>query len=1168
MIHRTIKLFIVLALCFATSVHAQTTEQLLLLQSNPGLAKQIQSQIGAQSAGQQSTASSIPTSNQPEVLNANDAVADPKLITQSRSLRSQDDSVVQRYYRILAGKPLPVYGAAEFSQSQDTQLLFFNTMGKDYRLAAGDVVKVTLRGLTESDASYKIGRDGNLILPSIAPLNVSGLTIFEAEEKLLNILRYDDAAAAVFMSLDTARLITVQVSGAVENPRTLAVPAFTPLSRVLAYAGGIKPTGSLRNIILRDRDGRIEKIDFYDFLQSPVGANDPLVTDSSRIFIGNQGKTVAAIGFVARPGIYELDSARDDISVRDLLSLTGTNILPPGMEFEAIYFDNRGITNKRKVAIDGNIQSGEVLDLRFIETRLQSSIQVAGAVLDQYEMASDTPVPLRTLLKDGSVLSQDAFLDFALLINKSGTSTSFSLRDKLLDQEFLVPIDSLVFIFDMTRFKQVISANPNESVDPIVGAITQTELIELFLNGKRIALIPPAEDKNFSEQLRPFYRLTPDTSLDLVIIESENGSARSMSLRSLLTSREDFPLNPGHKIHLFENKFLDINAQNVASDATQSTAATGPSESWRVLSQLFSRAGVVQIKVDEQVYAFLSGSDSGTLSSALDTLGFNDLSRFSDLVVAEQRGVGTKSTVFLQSLYNPNAPMLPQDLRSIEFYSKDGKEKLLRNYKSTTFEQLAQIGLSVYVDYSLKEFGMPSDLLHDNSELSRVLGSPNIYPLFAFNSYYDNESGFWTRDAVSLEDIKSSQFLNRLKPGSKVFVFTSKFLENLLARDSGSGSGSGSDAQQQLDGLQTTGLDVADESAKLSDEKKPIYDSLSSIDDDAQASFSRDLQFIVSSSRYISGAVERPGFYPVYGTVKLSELISAAGGLTENADITRIEIVKQKIQDGKIIADGVTRVDLRKVDINSVNLSNRYTLKVPTLINEVTTGIVTLKGEVMRPGEYLISRNETLHDLIERAGGLTEVAYPLGAVFTREGLKEIQRDSNALLAAQLEQAVLQVAQSDVQSAGEQVQAVLGYANQLRRQEVTGRLSVNVTQSEISAPVYLQSGDTISIPKRPAHVSVIGSVQKDTVASYGASKKLFDYLSSAGGANKIADLKRAYILLPNGESTIAHNDSIIPPGSVIVVPPKTDRLSALGLTDLISRVLGNIATSVLAINNVR
>ena len=173
-----------------------------------------------------------------------------------------------------------------------------------------------------------------------------------------------------------------------------------------------------------------------------------------------------------------------------------------------------------------------------------------------------------------------------------------------------------------------------------------------------------------------------------------------------------------------------------------------------------------------------------------------------------------------------------------------------------------------------------------------------------------------------------------------------------------------------------------------------------------------------------------------------------------------------------------------------------------------------------------------------------------------------------VLADQLEQSVLQVASSDVEGAGEQVTAVLKYAGQLRSQDVTGRLSVNVALSDVSGPVYLQGGDTLTIPKRPSHVSVIGSVQKDTVASYSADKRLSAYLAAAGGSSRMADLKRAYILLPNGESTPADEESIIPPGAVIVVPPKTDRLTVLGLTDLVSRVLGNIATSVLAINNVR
>ena len=122
--------------------------------------------------------------------------------------------------------------------------------------------------------------------------------------------------------------------------------------------------------------------------------------------------------------------------------------------------------------------------------------------------------------------------------------------------------------------------------------------------------------------------------------------------------------------------------------------------------------------------------------------------------------------------------------------------------------------------------------------------------------------------------------------------------------------------------------------------------------------------------------------------------------------------------------------------------------------------------------------------------------------------------------------------------------------------------------EQSSPVYLQAGDALTIPKRPSHVSVIGSVQNDTAVSYRSDKTLSHYISSAGGFTKIADKNRAYILLPNGENIVANENSIIPPGSVIVVPPKVDRLSALGLTDIVARVLGNIATSILAINNVQ
>ena len=136
-----------------------------------------------------------------------------------------------------------------------------------------------------------------------------------------------------------------------------------------------------------------------------------------------------------------------------------------------------------------------------------------------------------------------------------------------------------------------------------------------------------------------------------------------------------------------------------------------------------------------------------------------------------------------------------------------------------------------------------------------------------------------------------------------------------------------------------------------------------------------------------------------------------------------------------------------------------------------------------------------------------------------------------------------------------------------KRQVIGRLTVNILVSDPSAPVFLEDGDEVFVPKRPSYVSIIGSVQKETMASYSTNKTFPDYIAAAGGLNSGADKKSIYILLPNGESVRATQDVVIPPGAVVVVPPKTDKLSILGLTDIISRVMGNIATSVLAINNV-
>lgn len=1299
--------FTIISFSTAEQLRAQALDPTILMRGNSnlqGLAQQYQQATNGQNINTLSDRSlGVPTSRASQQLNATDSVNYPNQIIQSFPSNAIQDSVTQKYYRVLSGSLLPIFGVEEFSQRQETEILFFNTLGKDYRLAAGDVIRVSLRGRNSADALYKIARDGNLILPNLAPIPVSGLSLSEAEAKIVDIMQYDDASAAAYITLETARLVTVQVSGAVKSPRTIAVPAYTPLSRILAYAGGVKSEGSLRNIYLRHGDGKIETIDFYNFLKSPEGSNDPRVNSSSRVFVADQGSTVGAAGFVARPGIYELKDGSTDISVTDLLRLTGTAIIPPGSELHVLYFDKSGIASRRTVGPEGSLNVGELLVLDFVETGLQKSIEVVGAVLNDYKLTSTSPVPLRNLLKNGAVLKRDilerdvaardnvrrtfeennfeeknfvdkeipgkaatrenikdtdnadrtaldggAFLDFALLVKNNDQPVAFSIRDKLADNSFLIPPDSTVVVFDAARYRCAVNSDPNQPSDALSIAISQTELVELFLDEKKIALIPPRKIANFSETLSLYYRLTPQTSLGLVIIEEASGYARSTSLRALLSSDQVDFFKPGNKIHLFESNFLQKNAEYISkirsgTNLTKSNLdielgnltedkpnhesdtqrfvgknltlpetscnkrPTRTAHSWQSIKSLFFRAGVIQVILDEKTVAFIPGNAQFKLTSILETLGFDNANSISDLALIERKSKNGRRELVARSLISDLNNPLDNGVISARMYSKrsfnerksDGQTSYDEKIQGPSVSELQKLTLSIYLDNKLSVLGINSDISITGSELERAVSSSKIYPLFAIYEYFDEEKHFWLTEDVDIKTLKTKKFLARLKPGERIYLFSSNFISSIQSQISSSVSGLPAQFQEKPSvgnkppvTMQSTAImsrqnisgDTVSENAPTNIRPQQpgtmtAHNSASSFDLDrlglpdrfANNFSAMNGRLMLSSARYVGGAVETPGYYPVAGDVSLPQLIAAAGGLTKNADLSRVEVTQFKIVNSRIVADTINTFDLAATDGSTLVLSNQFSVNIPPLINDAAVGVITLKGEVLRPGDYLIGREETLHDVIQRAGGLTAVAYPLGAIFTRESSKASQAESNALLARQAEAAVLQHLQYDGNQktdTANQINAVLGYAKQLREQKVSGRVSVNVLQRDKSSPIFLEPGDTLSVPKRPGNISIIGSVQKETSAIYSKDKNFTDYLASAGGLSDVADRERTYLVLPNGESSELKRNTIIPPGSVIVVPPKTNRLSSLGVTDVVSRILGNIALSVLAINNAR
>jgi len=327
---------------------------------------------------------------------------------------------------------------------------------------------------------------------------------------------------------------------------------------------------------------------------------------------------------------------------------------------------------------------------------------------------------------------------------------------------------------------------------------------------------------------------------------------------------------------------------------------------------------------------------------------------------------------------------------------------------------------------------------------------------------------------------------------------------------------------------------------------------------------------LVSDTRLVFGEVGEPGGYPVAGRASLADLLAAAGGIMPSGDLASVIVREFRIEGSTLNLARERVLDLSRLDPHSVMLDGLYNIRVPPVINDGFVGSVTLAGEVKRPGTYTIARGETIGDILARAGGLTRTAYPLGAVLSRRSLVEAERVANGQLADQLRQGVIVLSQADREGAADQIEAVLGFAQDLEAAPATGRQVVNLVDSSAAALVLMEDGDRLVVPPRPSNVRIIGAVYSEVATQYREGARPGDYIEDAGGLTRLADPRRAFMVLPNGQSLPLdlrrkREEVPVPPGSVIVVPPKIDRVTPLQLTETMSRALGNIASSILAID---
>jgi protein involved in polysaccharide export with SLBB domain len=337
----------------------------------------------------------------------------------------------------------------------------------------------------------------------------------------------------------------------------------------------------------------------------------------------------------------------------------------------------------------------------------------------------------------------------------------------------------------------------------------------------------------------------------------------------------------------------------------------------------------------------------------------------------------------------------------------------------------------------------------------------------------------------------------------------------------------------------------------------------------------RLLPFILEYVVSVTGAVRSPGVYPLGSNTDLGSILSVAGGMAANADMSQIEVVSSIANADTVAATSRRYFDVRKTSMGNINITSRMTVRVPQLISNEESTAVVLSGEFMRPGVYTISKGEKLSQLMARAGGLTQFSYPYGGVLTRLSIARQEQEGYAQAAKNIESALTSAAVKTRNISGSAISAIKAFADNLKEAKAIGRLVTELDPAVLTVQptkdIVLEGGDKIFMPKRPNHVLVSGDVLNPGALSFDPDQKVLEYVNSAGGVTVSGDSKRIFVIYPNGEASPVNiskwtysGSPTIPPGSAIMVPIDLDPFTKLELASTISTLISQLAISLASI----
>lgn len=289
----------------------------------------------------------------------------------------------------------------------------------DYILGPGDQLKLHLFGTKNESYELVIDRNGQITIPTLGPVTLSGMGFREAKVFLAKKVKTLGVGVNSSITMGEMRSFRIFVLGESRTPGSYLVSGMATITHALYVSGGLTDIASYRNVQLK-RNGRLIKtLDLYDLLLKGDTSNDRRLQPGDTVFIPKLTKQVAVQGQVMKPALYEIKQERN---LEQLIRLAGglrSDAYSKAIQVSRITTpearEKFSINLSQQEGARFIIKPGDRITVPEVTYSIDRLIKLSGEVSRTGSMAWKSGVKLLDLLPNRNHFTNEADLSFVLI---------------------------------------------------------------------------------------------------------------------------------------------------------------------------------------------------------------------------------------------------------------------------------------------------------------------------------------------------------------------------------------------------------------------------------------------------------------------------------------------------------------------------------------------------------------------------------------------------------------------------------------------------------------------------------------------------------------------------------------------------------------------------------